>query len=57
MVLPNQIESDSQSVRLHVPINPIPMISGSSLFGSLTWKETLSDLTLGVAIVCTPPVY
>ncbi|KAJ7873840.1 hypothetical protein B0H14DRAFT_2569525 [Mycena olivaceomarginata] len=56
MVLPNQIESDSKSVRLHVPINPIPMISGSSLFGSLTWtrRETLSDLTLGVAIASKP---
>ncbi|KAJ7822271.1 hypothetical protein B0H14DRAFT_1323976 [Mycena olivaceomarginata] len=49
----NQIE---HSVGLHSPINPIPLVSGSHLFGSLTWtqRETLSGFGVGASTASRP---
>ncbi|KAJ7850226.1 hypothetical protein B0H13DRAFT_2284852 [Mycena leptocephala] len=51
-----QIESEFHSVRLHVPSDSTPMVSGSHLFGRLTWiqRETLSRLVLGLPTAMRP---
>ncbi|KAJ7095045.1 hypothetical protein C8R44DRAFT_989592 [Mycena epipterygia] len=51
-----QIEQEFHSVRLHVPSDSTPMVSGSHLFGRLTWiqRETLSQWVLGLPTAMRP---
>ncbi|KAJ7029916.1 hypothetical protein C8F04DRAFT_1115455 [Mycena alexandri] len=45
-----EVQSDFNSVRTHIATNPTPLVSGSHLFGRLTWKkrEMLSRWVLGL---------
>ncbi|KAJ7893416.1 hypothetical protein B0H14DRAFT_890896 [Mycena olivaceomarginata] len=54
-----QLTSELHSVRLHVPADPILMVSGSHLFGRLTWiqRETASGLVIGSSSTAMKPVY
>ncbi|KAJ6483130.1 hypothetical protein C8R45DRAFT_1000653 [Mycena sanguinolenta] len=50
-----QIDSQLHAVHLQVPTEPIPMVSGSNLFGRLVWtqRETESRWILGIPMAFT----
>ncbi|KAF8161834.1 hypothetical protein K438DRAFT_1859514 [Mycena galopus ATCC 62051] len=50
------IEEPLHTVSLQVPTDPIPMVSGSHLFGRLTWtrRETQSRWVLGIPTASKP---